>query len=725
MLIDSVRHGVRFALFASCLALAATMGTAKAATAQAAPGSGLQAVHLHAYVDPISGNDVTAHVNDPDLPFKTLQAGIDGAQAEILSIGGGGTVQATVVALEGIYGPIGGHNGTNASGDMFPIRMRDSVHVKGVGSRRCIIRGVRTGFPCSSGTSSFLWPASPNWTGTTTGYSFVEVLVDANRTNVRYAPWFSTASPIPDVLEVFDGFTFQSGDVQFAIQTGTAQLEEPGVVVSNCLFDLRSGWVWKAGTPLVLGPTFGVAMAQAFSVSHYAYIDMKVLLSNNTFIFSQLDPSGPPNWTYDCLPNAVGVINFTYPNCGGSNRDCDTSSRGLANCGLINNVFRTRPYTAAAGQPMPMAMLGIDDLDTIANASGLPVYLRTNAYASSRVGSTNGGSMNMPTNSGFYTGFWSVPMQGSIVVPPTGVFFAGWDCGGSATHTGAFCGTACATTHTCTPASPPTNPAVEIYDGGANGWDPLFVGEFLSCTGLVSSCVDWRLLPESPLLDQGIAPVPGGATRYIAMANGTVFDLKPIRDVDPFEWEGEHYGNPRVVNGSPDIGFDEVHFLTMAGSYGNDSNSHNVPNAQLNPDAAPGQPVRYLIAPRVAGGVAMAGGDRMRLHYKRAPVSSTAWNQPPATLPRSVWNPSLSIDYDWKYVGFGPLAPRIWIYSGIPTSYLRPFSNPASQISFALFTYSDDECAAGPCDEEYFASQFVLERSHTDLLWSNLQAEYR
>ncbi len=100
-------------------------------------------------------------------------------------------------------------------------------------------------------------------------------------------------------------------------------------------------------------------------------------------------------------------------------------------------------------------------------------------------------------------------------------------------------------------------------------FDPVFVGELLTTQLQVAGVRDWRVMPGSPVIDLGYyAPT-------IALANGASFADSGCAELQTFDWDGEGYGNPRLVNGSPDLGFDEFHMLVMSGTYTPDSICHN------------------------------------------------------------------------------------------------------------------------------------------------------
>jgi hypothetical protein len=202
--------------------------------------------------------------------------------------------------------------------------------------------------------------------------------------------------------------------------------------------------------------------------------------------------------------------------------------------------------------------------------------------------------------------------------------------------------------------------------------------------------------------------------------------------------DGEAYGNPRVVDTFPDIGADEIHFSTMAGSWSNDSSSHNQ-RGFLDPDGPPGQATRYVLLPASAGGVTIQTGMLVKINGKRAdppapPPAPTAWYQPPATLASPVTDPSLPVGYRKKYIAFnnGSNVPTPWAFtvaSGNQVSGYQPIGSAAGTVgTFIRLTVVDDECSPTPCAHHYFNMQALVRSdpgSTIDLLWSNLQAEYR
>lgn len=644
-------------------------------------------------------------------------------------------IQGLVTALPGVCGLANqGSNGPKSSGDTLPIVMRDRVHVQGVGARRCVLRGV--GEPGQ--TQPVFWPNAATGVATTpppTTSGNVEILLSLTKVyagifgpgSVGQPPWYDAANAELDTVEVFEGFTFQGGDIQAAAKASfISSSYTVKAIIANCIFDMRHGWkVDPSDTATISGPYFGIMMSKGYvpdNLTTGGYVDTNLLIANNTFIMSQHGANG---WEYMCRPSAVGVIDVTDPGCGPFvlRRDCDQTLRGVGNCGLINNVFRTQPYTATGNNPEPFAMLGIDDRDTLIPTDTDPFTIQTNAFAPLLVGATN-------------KAFYSQPVLSAISVPAQNDSPALWDCGGLSMHTGTLCTAACTPNHTCVTATLPA-PAVEIYDGTATQKDPGFVGEYLATTfaATLSNYADWRLLPESPLKDRGWAPVSTPSIVYVN--NGASWNLSSFVGNTILDLDGEGYGNPRVIDGSPDIGFDELQFFTMAGSWGNFSNSHNHLDLPLDGDAPAGATTRCMIFPQSAGGINIASNNVIRVTGRKqaapqVPPAPTAWFQPPATLARTASNTSLPFDYRTKYIGFNSQAPTPWSEVVSQLNHFKTFTpvgNATLQsLNFVLVTRIDDECAGGTCSNEYFNTQALLQLNDSggaDLLWSNMQAEYR
>jgi len=636
-----------------------------------------------------------------------------------------------VYALPGVYGD----HGDNSSKDILPIVMRERVHVKGVGANRCIIRGSlinQSFFP-----SFIFWPTGPTQ-GTN---QLLQVLVNMAAINSR-APTPSNHNPppwgllsggvVPDQREILSGFTFQGGAVQVYVPSGYVDQEQTAIV-SNCVFDMRHGFSPNPSDPntTLPGPYFGIMMAKKFLVNSPGYPDQKVLIANNTFIMGQWgrDLAGTEQWIGSARDEAVAVIDVTNPLCQGGGGDCDETLRGIGNPGLINNVFRTKPGTSQR------ALLGIDEDDTLIQGDYPALYLQTNAFAVLRNGSDGGNAT-----------FHSQAMHSSQLAPAAndlgfGVHPAIYGCDADTDAKNEACGISgpSCPSPSCTPATAPL-PIVAIFEDSNTEYDPGFIGEYLSTQfpGL-GSYVDWRLLPgsssaDSPLKDRGFFPATG---QDITMKNGSSFPLSNFKEANPFEWDGEGYGNPRTVDASPDIGFDEIHLVNMAGSYGNYSSSHNVPSS-LNPDALQGSTSRFLFFRRSAGGVDLIQSNELKINgaNEMPTMHPPAWYRPPGTLETPPKDTSLPIGYRSKYISFRASPPAPWSeVIAVQTNFksYSPLSHASATVDLQFGLASvivDDECMGGPpCSETYFNTQVVFSTAPSPtgspVLRSNLQAEFR
>ena len=696
---------------------------------------------VKAWVDPVHGNDNTAALNDPDRAFRRLQSGIDALHTQLKDLWNSNPIyrEGVVIALPGVYGPNNtGPNDEKSSDDTLPIRMRDRVHVFGVGARRCILRGINVGTPhyVPSG-SGFEAPS-------------VEVLLDftdayfgaVSPPGQAQPPWFNANSPQLDVAEAFEGFTFQGGDIQVHVHTAINSQWESRGIVSNCVFDMRNNWAAPNGV-LVPGPSFGVMMDKQFtnepSIIDSGYIDSKLLVLGNTFIMAQWGivniATGSLGWVHSSLQDAVGIIDVTEPcclqECGSQpERDCDIERRGVGNPGVINNLFRTRPGWNH------MAMVGITLDDTRALDPVTGAAFQSNAFAPGRVGSGN--------PSPVYT---SLPVESAIVFPYTSGFPALYDCvcssGGSTGCSRSTTNFDCSATpnfcanspgHPC-PYDPASasgfSPAVAIFDGVA-GVDPGFAGEYFSTTKLgLEDYVDWRLIPYhgSPVKDAGQYPIvlaDGAQPPHINIENGTVFDLPPAFG---FDWDGEGHGNPRIVNGLPDIGHDEIHLAVMAGSYGNHSNSHNQAGS-LHPFAATGASTRFVILADQVGNDPLLG-DHLKINgaILTPSASPVAWTIPPPALGVPVVDPNLPSDFQTKYISFNsgnPPPPTPWEVNPLGAIHQQSWSGsstgPMQSFEFLEAAFVDQEN-----DSTYFCTQSVIKEAlgGTVKYRGNLQAEYR
>ena len=310
-----------------------------------------------------------------------------------------------------------------------------------------------------------------------------------------------------------------------------------------------------------------------------------------------------------------------------------------------------------------------------------------------------------------------------------------WNCGAAVSSGNCGGAPACPAV-----AAPQIGSSVAIWNG-SSGADPAFVGEYVSSTysGVYPSLAfyrDWRILPGSPL-ENGSIPPPAGTRDYFWLsgeAAGFSFPVAPIYEVDLMRWDGEHWGNPRVVDGLPDIGFDERHLFVCAGDGSNDSNSHNQPGF-LHPGIGTGVPRRYFILPDTAGGVALNIPNRSLRVYQSIlvpaspPATGNGWINPPLSIDRPPQHGALPVDFRTKYIAFQQALtwPDLTLGLGAPGSYLPLNVGMIPAVTFRLVWQDDDECTPPPCTDSYFNMQgVVLETSSSSvLLRSNMQGEYR
>lgn len=715
-------------------AFAASIGVASLLTT--APSNAQ--ITTHVWVHPVDGKDPNIAeekdwIGDPDFKFKTLQSAIDVMLRHLIDDYDPVTnpeEHGIVYALPGLYGP----HGAGSSGDVLPIFMRDRVHVVGLGARRCVIRGVGTL------NKEVYWPLSasgqvggggiPLLVEALVAFEFANSSAGAPPTIPVAPPWYNHSVPgaSPDVAEVLEGFTFEGGDVQVLVNQSASAPFENRHRISNCVFDMRHAWRLdpKEPTgPVVAGPYMGICMQKKatfyFAGQVVGYVDQKVLIAHNTFVFGRWGSflQEPNDWIELSRPEAVGIIDVGNPNCStGVGADPDDRVRGVANLCVVGNVFRTAPSVAAI---KPYAMIGVAQNDTRVFVNGSPV--QTNAFAPSRVGSTNGFFYSLPVN--------------CVIVETVAANSENdlWNCQVSAAGP-------CNTLNPGCPAATIPAPAVSIWDGVTGvGVDPAFVGEYLttdsSTTGVARGYRDWRILPGSPLENMAISP----GAEYVTEAN-IAFSISANRELNLFAWwDGEHWGNPRIVDGAPDIGFDERHLLIMAGSWSNDSSSHNQPG-YVHPNLIVNGAVRQIILPNSAGGVSLlTAGSQLRIYVRGEtpvgpPSTGPAWINPPSSLANPPSLASLPLYYRTKFIAFDNNVP-----AGVPQGWTTSLTSPSAagsyaplnsvtnqQLAFRRIQLVDDECPAGGggCSHIYFELQGVVYVDPLNvLLRSNLQAEYR
>ena len=182
----------------------------------------------------------------------------------------------------------------------------------------------------------------------------------------------------------------------------------------------------------------------------------------------------------------------------------------------------------------------------------------------------------------------------------------------------------------------------------------------------------------------------------------------------------------RPSGGHPAIARCAIHWLIVAGSFANNSNSHNQPGA-LNPDLPVGSTTRrFFVRPSIPG-IQVTPGNLGRVNGSaEAPIfPQTGWNQHPGTLLSPTTKLSLPIGYQTKWIRFANAGtPTPWedVLGGLSAAY-SPFGLTQSHRWWS-FSVVDDE----GIEHEYFNTQAVLysdDTKTTDLLRSNLQVEYR
>ena len=204
-------------------------------------------------------------------------------------------------------------------------------------------------------------------------------------------------------------------------------------------------------------------------------------------------------------------------------------------------------------------------------------------------------------------------------------------------------------------------------------------------------------------------------------------------EIESFDWDGEVYGNPRIVDDQIDIGFDEIHMLVMAGSYGNDSNAHNdnsLPTNVLHPSAAPGSVTRRMILP------ALFSSQTIRINGTMSTVvpaglAVPGWIQPPVTLTPALVDPNGVGGYEVKYIAQNNPAPTPtqWNFTGsiVPWQLGAQMGIPWSPVqshSFVECVLTDNECSTN-CTNSYFNTQAYVDMGANAHYRSNLQAEFR
>ncbi|MBK7642113.1 MAG: hypothetical protein IPJ19_03545 [Planctomycetes bacterium] len=476
---------------------------------------------------------------------------------------------------------------------------------------------------------------------------------------------------------MLDGFTIQGAEIQVSFES------ELGIIrgrVSNCVFDMR-----EKGAEQLLGPDFGILICAVYDPNH-TYIDSDahekhyvphhLHAFNNTFIQGSMAYHSDTGIGMDLAKlDAVGICDFA------ETLDQDGALRGVNRHDIQNNLFRTLD-----GNPRA-AMLGIDQGDAhVLISSAGPLPRPTNAFDAGMARTT------------------SVPNQRfTSLIVNTGIMGL--------------------------PAIAPL-PVVDLAPA-----DPGFIGEYLSLQrGTLIR--DFRLLPDSVLVDRGASPAYVASCGTIGALNQLDYSESRGSLKESFDFDGEGNGNPRIRGADVDIGMDETDVLEVAGSYGNDTKSHYQPWNPTLGFEIPGVPIvpagsanRSYITPN-AGPLLHFINIDFRLQNVVTGIPATpplpwAWTSMPGSVgvPNTTLFPPFSIWLD--FVGYVP-------QNVSTTSTAQAWVNwQSAQVhAFGEFVWAnandDSNPPVGPIPAftSYFNTQVVILNAAGALVASNLQSEY-
>ncbi|MEM8712658.1 MAG: hypothetical protein AAGG01_17035, partial [Planctomycetota bacterium] len=301
-------------------------------------------VFFEAWVDPLDGDNTSADVGNPNLPYRTINAAIFALEQERINEQATPDELGLVHCLPGIY-----TDGPGIGSQSFPISMRPYIHVQGAGAKECVLR-VR---PSGGSNGTVLWPLS-------TGLTYQNALIAVDFRRVVQE------GQEPSML---DGFTIQGADVQVYLGSEFAPVAGR---VSSCVFDMRHG-----GAEMLEGPYFGALVGSIFFGEGVAYQDHELRLFNNTFIQGA---SYGSNGVDLARASSVAIANCCDPTPG-LLIDPIMVVRGVNDLHIQNNLIR------CLDEEPRTAMLGIDQGDTqvIVSSRGIAPY-DTNAFASGLVG---------------------------------------------------------------------------------------------------------------------------------------------------------------------------------------------------------------------------------------------------------------------------------------------------------------------------------------------------
>lgn len=719
--------------------LAALMSLALASPASSAPspmqGSG-SCNYVEVWVDPVHGADpapvpaggheLQQYINNPILAFKTIQSAINYTGKylrDTYNAQNNPDREAIVHLMPGIYGPITPQNGGVGNGEVFPIRMHDRVHLRGVNARRCVIRGMNPG---DAGYASNLhpkvfWPEDK--TCPEVGYKDKQVLIDCSVTTLVFRDSFTApfvVLPWADdplhrrTVEFIEGITFQGGDVQ--VYCGPyEELPIPSFFqVANCLFDMRNGIDVEEG-PDLAGASIGLLVAQtwlddvnpAVVVSGDGYLPHEVLSLGNTFLMAEFDKTqGSGAWSR-CRPGAVGILDTCDTLCP-EQADPIAIPRGVNRVAVQNSLFRTHTGLNET-QVSEMAMVGLAADDTVLFDG--TQFRDTNAYALARAGAASLAPADLTQSFVSPPYLTGTTPTGTLVQYP-GLAVVNWPL------------------YPASQASvPPQTAAVKIWDGDLASAgpqvDPAFVGEYLrTITPALPSYSDWRILPGSPLQDMGWL---GDSSQF---SNGATFTEPDCDALNVQLWDHEQFGNPREVDAAPDIGFDEVQLGVMAGSYANHSLSHNR-SGVLNPFVQNEQDVRFIFLRRLApnSGSPLQGRTlALRSNEIVTGTSFRAWTNPPGSLTSPTMVSGPPAGYETLYSSASNPVTWMGAYSATVPAPFSPWPNwqmapQQPPISLTLVALpADDE---GASFSSWVNIQPVVTATGFPALIGSMQPEFR
>jgi hypothetical protein len=263
-------------------------------------------------------------------------------------------------------------------------------------------------------------------------------------------------------------------------------------------------------------------------------------------------------------------------------------------------------------------------------------------------------------------------------------------------------------------------------NGGAAGSqvDPAFVGEYLRTVSPVNSSYrDWRLLPGSPMQNLGFS---GPLSVF---ESGAEFEEPECEPLQVLEWDHEQYGNLRVVDGAPDLGFDEVQLGVMAGSYANNSYSHHR-SGVLNPFVPDEQQTRFLFLRQTAPETGLALANRtLTLRSNEIVTGSTfrAWTNPPGSRPTPT-SVGGTAGYRTPYTELCNPVARMSTYSAtvpFPNHQWENWQGAPSQAPFDLTLVQFDPDDEGAGFASWVNVQPVVSGTDVPALIGSMQPEFR